>query len=203
MVSRSIIMTITGLSVMTAALGACEPEYVYQPTVATTSAVAGRVASYYAIPPEAPRGSVQLATFGLVAIHPHGRPEGSELRAVHVRMVVSNNSPAAWTVDTREQLLSRPRTGTTPPAYAMSDGGQGPLITVPPLGKRTIDLFYPLPADVADAERLPAFDTVWQVQTNARVVAERTPFERLEVVPRYAYDGYGYDWGPGYNYYWH
>ena len=66
--------TAAALSVVLGALAVagCEHHYVYRPTVATTSAVAGQLASYYAIPPESPRGSVQLATFGFADIQPSG-----------------------------------------------------------------------------------------------------------------------------------
>jgi len=193
-------MTAVALSVVLGALAVagCEHHYVYRPTVATTSAVAGRLASYYAIPPEAPRGSVQLATFGFADIRPTGEDE--ELRAIHMRMVVSNNADTAWKIDTREQLLALPGHGQSRPAFASSDAGQGPIIEVPPNGKRTIDLFYPLPEHMQDASDLPAFDTLWKVETSTRVVSDRTPFERLEIVPRYAYEYDDY-WGPGYYYY--
>ncbi len=196
MIARSVVAL--SLTVVAAALGGCDHSYVYSPTVATTSAIAGRPASYYPVPPEAPRGSVQLATFGFAEIHPQGAPENANVRALHMRMIVANNSQAPWTVDTREQVLSLPTRGMSRPAYAAAEGGEGPLVVVPPLGKRTIDLFYPLPANMEDAEDVPAFDSVWKVQTDARVVADRTPFERLEVVPHYSYDDYS--WGPGYYY---
>ena len=194
--SRSAVVLVLG--VLAAELGGCDRSYVYQPTVATTSAIAGRPASYYAIPPEAPRGSVQLVTLGFADIQPQGAKDKSSVRAIHMRMVVANNSQAVWTVDTREQMLSLPQRGSSRPAYAAYDEGQGPLVVVQPSGKRTIDLFYPLPANMDDAEELPAFDTVWKVETDARVVTERTPFERLEVVPQYVYEDYY--WGPGYYY---
>ena len=180
------------------AVAGCEHNYVYRPTVATTSAVAGRLASYYAIPPESPRGSVQLATFGFADIHPTGDDE--ELRAIHMRMVVSNNDDTPWRIDTREQLVALPGDGQSRPAFANSDGGPGPIIEIPPSGKRTVDLFYPLPEHMQDASDVPAFDTLWKVDTSTRVVADRTPFERLEVVPRYAYEYDDYGWGPGWYY---
>ena len=125
----------------------------------------------------------------------------AELRAIHMRMVVSNNADTAWKIDTREQLLALPDHGQSRPAYASSDAGAGPIIEVPPNGKCTIDLFYPLPEQMQDAGDLPAFDTLWKVETSTRVVSDRTPFERLEVVPHYDYGYYDY-WGyPGYYYY--
>jgi uncharacterized membrane protein YgcG len=182
-----------------AVLAGCEHDYIYRPTVATTSAVAGRVASYYEIPPEAPRGSVQLATFGFADLHPTAG--GKDIRAIHMRMVVSNNADTAWKIDTREQLLVLPGQGQSRPAFASSDVGAGPILEVAPSGKVTVDLFYPLPEHMQDASDVPEFDTLWKVDTSTRVVAERTPFERLEVTPHYGYDYDDYYWGPwGYYY---
>jgi hypothetical protein len=182
------------------AFAGCDREYVYQPTVATTSALSGRPASYYEIPPEAPHGYVQLATFGFAEIQSPGADD-SKARALHVRMVVADNSDKPWHVDTREQLLSLPNFGESRPAFARADQGTAPVLEVPPGGKVTIDLYFPLPENMQKAKDLPAFDTIWKVQTADRVTTERTPFERLEVVPRYGYDyGYGYGWGPSYYY---
>jgi len=47
--------------------------------------------------------------------------------------------------------------------------------------QRTFDLYYPLPAGREHAAEIPQYDLVWSVRTPARVVAERTPFERTEV----------------------
>ena len=140
---------------------------------------------------------MQLATFGFADIHPTGA-EDEELRAIHVRMVVSNNDDTPWKIDTREQLLALPANGQSRPAFASSDVGPGPIVEVPPQGKRTIDLFYPLPEHMQEASDLPEFDTLWKVETSTRIVGDRTPFERLEVVPRYAYEYDDYYWGPGY-----
>jgi hypothetical protein len=188
------------LAVAALGLVGCERDYVYRPTVATTSAVSGRPASYYEVPPGAPRGFVQLTTFGLTEIQPQSGSDEERAAALHVRMVVANNSDTPWTVDTREQLLALPGLGNSRPAFATADQGAAPMVVIPPNGKRTIDLFYPLPEDMQSANDIPAFDTIWKVQAGDRVVAERTPFERLEVHARYAYDE-GYDgWGNAYWY---
>lgn len=194
------------VSALTAALvtGACASrKYVYQPAVNTSAMVEGRPASYYAIPPEAPRGDVRLATFGLVDITP--QDEDDDMRGVHIRMIVANNADVPWSVDTREQRLALPNDGESRPAYATVDVGQPPVIEIPPGQKRTIDLFFPLPAHMQKEKELPSFDTLWRVQTSGGgFVAERTPFERLDVTPVYdrSYYGAGYygAWGPTYWY---
>src|SRR5436190_2034954 len=59
-----------------------------------------------------------------------------------------------------------------------------------------------VPASLQSAKRLPEFDFFWNVHATARVVAERTPFERTRLEPQYAYDygspsvGINAAWGP-------
>jgi hypothetical protein len=172
---------------------ACEKDYVYVPATNTGADVAGIPASDVAIPPESPRGDVRVATFGISDIEPQGAPEGGRVRALHLRMIVANNDQRPWTVDTREQRLALEGRGESRAAYASADAGTPPpLVTVPAGGKRTIDLFFPLPADMEKASELPQFDAIWTVHSDARPVTERIPFERLQVEPPSAY---AYDWG--------
>jgi hypothetical protein len=189
-------------AVLTLALAGCERDYMYAPTVATTSAVSGRPASYYEVPPEAPRGYVQVTTLGFADIQRQGTSGSEErARAIRLRMVVANNSDKPWHIDTREQLLSLPNFGESRPALAISSAATAPAIEIPAGGKREIELFYPLPAFMDSAKELPAFDTIWKVQTDTRLVTDRTPFERLELESPYSY-GYGYAYGYGYGYGW-
>lgn len=177
------------------ALAACGPSYVYQPAAHATAQIRGRVAADYPIPAAHPQGDVRLASFGLAKISPTGAPAESE-RAVHLRMVVANNSAQPWTIDTREQRIELPARGQMPPAFVHTAEGEStlPYVTVPAGGKRTIDLFYPLPPNLQSAKHIPEFDVVWRVHTADQTVAERTPFDRLRVVPQYA-AGYGPGWG--------
>lgn len=191
------------LALATAALAcaACgSRRYLYEPAVASSATVAGRAASHYRIPPEAPRGDVRVASFGLADIRPaHERMRfAEELRAIHVRLVVANNSDAAWWVDTRDVRAVLPSNGESRAAFARVDEGSLPVVVVPAGGERTIDLFFPLPEDMQEASELPSFDTIWSVQMPNMTIAERTPFERLDVPPgTYPYD---YRWGPPYYY---
>jgi hypothetical protein len=184
-------------------LGACENAYFYRPAVtSTTSAtVDGQPASFYGVPPEAPQGNVRVATMGFAEIEAQGG--GEHIRALHVRMVVANNSLKPWLVDTREIRAALPGYGESRAAFAT--GGQNsapPNIEIPPRGERTIDLFYPLPSTMKDASKVPAFDLLWEVNTDSRRVVERTPFERIEIVPVYDY-GYGYGYGYWGSPYWY
>jgi hypothetical protein len=178
------------LGLGTLAIAACASTYVYRPAVTTTAAtVDGRVASYYAIPPEAPRGDVRVVTMGFAQIEQRDTPN-SAVQALHVRLVVANNSEAPWKLDTREQRAVLPKFGESSPAYAKTDSGTPPEVPIPPLTERTVDLYYPLPAGMQKASALPAFDVLWAVDTGTRKVVERTPFERLEVEPVEPYGGY-------------
>jgi hypothetical protein len=181
-------------------LVACGRSYVYRPAVSTTAAtIAGLPASYYPIPPEAPSGHVRIATMGFAGISPRGAP-GEEIRALHLRMIVANNSERAWIVDTREQRTVLPSDGESRPAYATASQGEPPRVEIPARDERTIDLFYPLPAHMQKESKVPSFDMLWQVDTDTRRIVERTPFERVQVEPaRDPYPDY-YVWGDPYWY---
>lgn len=202
MISRRTTLTLL-LALGPVAIAGCEPTYVYAPAVSTAATVSGRLATYTPIPPEAPRGDVRIATFGLVGLRTPGQGDDDEVVAVQLRMVVANNSDKPWTVDTREQRVKLPADGESRAAYVSTDQGAPPVVVVPPGGKREIDLFYPLPEHLEKERWLPAFDLVWKVQTDTRLVVERAPFERLKVEPRpdvsyYGGYGWGYGWGPVY-----
>jgi hypothetical protein len=188
-------------ALLVVAAAACENRYVYVPVRNTGAQVAGRPAAEVGIPPEAPRGDVRLATFGIADIAPQGAPADARVRALHLRVVVANNAAKEWSIDTREQRVSLADRGESRAAYASADpGSPPPLVTVPPGGKRTIDLFFPLAANMARASELPAFDAVWSVGTDTRVVTERTPFERLQLEPRSSQTSEWEYSGPPYSY---
>ena len=181
----------------------CYSEYAYAPAENATAQLAGRAAAHYDIPPESPRGDVRIASFGIAKLRETNDDveTGGKLRAMHVRLSIANNSdPQPWLVDTREQIAIFKNGEQETPVYAQADEGQPPVITIQQGQRATIDVFYPLPAEAQHARKLPAFDVLWRVREGGRVIAERTPFERLVVEPQYAYAG-AYDpffgpWGP-------
>jgi hypothetical protein len=184
-------------------VAACESSYYYRPAANATARVEGRRAAIYQLPsPESSQGDIRVVSFGVAKLKP--QEEGhATVHALHVRDVVSNNSALPWQIDTRQQMVELHGGRRLAAAYSRSDDGNLPLAVVQPGGKRTIDLFYPLPPDVEKASRIPEFDVLWRVDTGGgRVVAERTPFERLRIEPYYAglYWGYpygaGFGWGP-------
>jgi hypothetical protein len=174
------------------ALGAAScNEYVYWPEENATAQMGGRTAAAYQIPPEHPLGTVRVAGYGL----------NSKTGVLHVRMVVENNAVTeGWGVNPSQLRVELRGMAGIAPTQVISDSGELQAIFIPARGKRTIDLFYQLPPGAHKASKVPAFDFVWQVQTPGRVIAERTPFERIAVVPYDYY--YGYAWGPYWGPYW-
>jgi hypothetical protein len=197
---RSVLALGFGCTVALAAAVGCSSSarYIYRPEENATATVAGRPAALYEVPPESPRGDVRIAALGIARLHARG-DEQHEVRAMHVRMVVDDNDDAAWTVDTREQIGVLDGAGQSRPAFASASVGQAPVITIPPSGKVSIDLYYPLPQAMQGASEVPHFDVLWRVRTPERVVAERTSFERLRIEPRPSpdYGVAGAWWGPG------
>ena len=89
--------------------------------------------------------------------------------------------------------------GRAPAMYANTDQGSVPVVTVARGERRTVDLYFPLPGPVRGPESLAAFDLKWQIQTGARLVAERTPFSRLEIretVAPHPHAAVFIGWGP-------
>jgi hypothetical protein len=194
-------------SALLAAAG-CASEYTYQPATNATATVKGHVAAYYPLPDAVhPQGDARVASFGIAKIK---RADESQLRTLHLRVVVSNNSQQPWQLDVNQQRVQLKGGATLSPAFAQSDGQDVPDVHITPGGKRTVDLFFALPEDQARASRIPEFDAIWRVETGTQPVVQRTPFDRLVVEPAYASTGwygpgwwgpYGwYDpfWGPGY-----
>ncbi len=185
----------------------------YEPTTQATANIEGTPAARYEVPPEAPRGEVNVASLGIVDLSVD--QNGPKTRFLQIRMIAANNNDTGpWVIDSREQLLSLANEGQSRPAFVNTDRQDAPNITVAPTQKRTIDLFYPLPEPLAKANSVSQFDLLWHVQTPSREVAERTPFQGVSVDTgnadayaygnpygydgAYAYDGaYGYDIGWG------
>jgi hypothetical protein len=180
-------------SIVSAVLFGCSSEYLYSPAEMANARLGSLPADRYQIPPERPLGTVVVASPGVVKMKFQG---DVKTRMLSVRMVVTNNQDdVVWRIDTREVRAIIAGVGEAAPAYVNSDVRQLPVIEVPRGEKRSFDLFYPLPPDMQDPKRVPEFDLAWQVQTGPRLVAERTPFERLKIEPMYAdvyYNGWSY-----------
>lgn len=184
-----------------AASGCAPTPYVFTPTEQVTATADGVPAARYPTPPESPRGTVYVTSFGVVQADVAGTGQATPLLAV--RMTVSHDSgPQPWTVDTREQFLQIPGAGQSRAAFVNSDATGAPVIPVATGQKRTIDLYYTLPASMANAAKLPSFDLLWQVHTAERLVAQRTPFQKEIVEYASVWTYPVYPMGPGWAPYW-
>ena len=178
---------------------ACAPAYVYLPTEQVTAVVDGQPAARYPIPPEAPTGDVRLHSFGVVDLGDEG---GGQVPTLHLRFWISHDiGTQPWVMDTRTVRLELRRGGESRPTLVAAGRDEAlPRVEIPPGQQRVVEMFFPLPAGLDEEDALPAFDVIWQVQTEARVVGERTPFERVRVEappppPTWGFSyGYGYGW---------
>lgn len=164
-------------------VAACvSPNYSYRPAEQATAIVSGHPAARYAIPPERPTGDVRVTTFGVASLR---LADGESVPALHARLIVSNSGgEAAWTLDTRDVRIEIVGVGRSGPAFSSADTPGLPVVQIPPGQQRSVDLYFQLPPELEDAGDIPGFDVLWRVQTDARLIAERTPFERFRVEPR-------------------
>jgi hypothetical protein len=180
--------------------GACASSYVYRPAEQATATVRGQPAARYPIPPDAPRGDVKVASFGVAKMELPTSSDASErIPMLQVRVVVTNESDQPWKVDTRHLGVHIPGEPVTGPAYVNTDQGGLPEVTVPARGQRALDLYFQLPASLRGAKDVPQFDVSWQVQLPDRVIAQRTPFERFVIEERpyvNSYAGVGFYGSP-------
>lgn len=188
------------LSVLALGASGCAASQAYRPAEHATGRMRGHVAAEYPIPPRAPRGEVRIASFGVARLVPQSGAAPA-IDAMHVRLEVANRSGEPWTLDLADQLAVVRGAGEVRPALARSDAGDLPWVSIAPGGRRTIDLFFPLPASARKPSRLPELDVIWQVRAGAQIVIERTPFARLAVEPAMAsagadYYGAPYTFGP-------
>jgi hypothetical protein len=151
----------------------CAGQSQYRPTEAVAGELEGAPAARYPLPPESPRGDVNVASMGVVSVQPAGG--GDKVPMIELRLAVSNdNDTGNWTLDVREQRLSLAGGSDTTPAIVSGNASSDPMLVIPPGQRRTVDLYFPSP--VAEG-KLPGFDLLWVVHTPQRAVAERTPFQ--------------------------
>lgn len=104
------------------------------------------VASYYAMPPEAPRGCVQLRTFGSRTSTPPAERTSS-----------AQSTWASWSPRCRHDVEDRharaaardSRSRQSGPVFASSDAAPGPILETPPSGERAVDFFLSARSPVA------------------------------------------------------
>ncbi|AKT42578.1 hypothetical protein [Chondromyces crocatus] len=184
-----------GAGVLGAALLGCSPSYVYLPGEQLTAVVEGQPAARYPLPPEAPTGDVRVHSYGVVELEVKG--EDDEIAALHVALWLSNDAGSQpWTLDTRAVRVEL-RRAEGRPELLKAGTERLPVVEIPPGQQRIVEMMFPLPEGIDEASDLPAFDVVWQVQTDTRLVGERTPFERIRVQTRPAGPAWSYTYGYG------
>ena len=185
--------------VVAVAISACagESHYVYRPETANAVS-AGMPAARTPIPQEQPQGAVEVTSYGITELRPGG---GARVRALHVRMIVTNDGDdTPWHVNSGQQLVEIPAEGRAAPMYANADVQGLPDVTIARHDRRVLDLYYPLPTTIRGEAKLPRFELLWQVDTSAREVASRTSFDRVEPETELQYEtwplwaGYGPYW---------
>ncbi len=190
-------MSVRAFPILLVGVAACGAvgDYQYRPEQTNVS-VAGMPGERYAIPPEAPTGGVRVSSSGVVDAQGKSGTEP----AIHGRMVVDNEGDAPpWFVDLAEARLQVAGAGEAVP-LAVNTDAQGQQVPVAQHQARTIDFFFPLPAGVTSADRLPTFDFLWTVHTPTRAIAERTTFTRYTIAPPPDEGPYAWGWGPAWWY---
>jgi hypothetical protein len=167
-----------------AGAAACVPEaqYAYHPAEQATATLGGEPAARYGIPPESPRGSARVASFGVTEVE----TSAGSLPTLHVRLTIANNNDTGpWELDARELRVVYDRGEVAAPAFLnMRPRAAGaPGLSIAPGEAASVDAYFPLPAYAESAARVPRFDLIWHVDTPSREIAERTPFERIRIEP--------------------
>jgi hypothetical protein len=128
----------------------------------------------YAVPPDDPHGQVTIAAVGMT---PPSDPQGGGL--LHLRMAVDNQSPdELWSVNPSAQELQL--AGAAGERLRPTGASNRPL-AIAPGQRRSIDLYYSLPASLRDERRLGGFDLEWRLTSPRGTYTERTVFARTSV----------------------
>ena len=176
--------------VVVASAAGCIPEaqYAFHPAEQATAMVAGHPAARYEIPPESPRGSVRVATFGVRSL----RTSSGIVRSIHVRMTIANNNDTGpWELDADAVRVAYASGEQAAPLCVNARAARAPNVVIEPGDAAVVDAWFALPAGAEGAEEVPRFDLFWKVRTPERDVAERTPFERIRIEPEIAAAGGG------------
>jgi hypothetical protein len=154
--------------------------YFYEPvtvTSATSATMDGYMTAASGIPPEKPRGALELTILRTAPIPP---PSGLSLgphRGLFVQLVVVNRSDEPWFVDESEQRIEVDQAGETLEFYAKSpSGGRAAAYVVGPGRIDSSQLLFPIGGrDERDLSRLTV---IWTVHVGSRVISGRMPFQR-------------------------
>ena len=163
---------------------ACGSNATYIPEERATATLGGRTAASYGLPSDRnEQGGLRVASYGVSELKQNG---DDSRKAIHLRMAVADNGTQPMTLDTRAQRLQLPDGRQLAPAYASSRASTPPLIQVAPGSARVVDLFFPLPADIAEEADPSQFDVIWRVDVGNQTVTQVTPFDQVSVDPAVA-----------------
>ena len=173
-----------GLMLLVAGVQACGSSSTYIPEQKATATLGGRTAASYALPSERnEQGGLRVASYGVSKLEQKGN---DPLKAIHLRLAVSDNGQQPMVLDTRAQRLQLPDGRQLAPAYVRARASVPPLIRIVPGTARTVDLYFPLPPDIADEANPSQFDVIWRVNVGDQTVSQVTPFDEVSVDPAVA-----------------
>jgi hypothetical protein len=168
-------ITLAGLTLLATACYGSDA-VVYTPTGASAWND-GYPAAVIALPPGAPAGRVEVASFGFVELTP---ADVSPITTLHVRIAVANTTgERPWNVDVAGATI---RVGDSESRTLLANGDLPtlPVALVERGESRTIDLYFALPPGVRDEEDLGELDFSVQLGTLGRMVRAQTHFTRRE-----------------------
>ena len=154
-----------------ATVGCATETTVYRNVSEPQPAAAQAPAATYPIPARDPKGTAYVISFGGEAMP---TPSGTQGFYLHLRIAAENRTDAAaWTINTRDQVVSL---GAAPvrPTYALSSTG-GSAVTVAPGQHGYLDVFYALPRQGSPGQPILS----WQVRRGAEPITGTTPFELM------------------------
>ncbi len=177
--------------------GCATEEFRYVPTEHQTPISQRKDEAVYAAPADAPTATIRIVSLGITDLK--DPLDSASAKTLHLRMSVSNKKDAGnWTFSAQDQSVSFPDQPLVQPLTVKSGTQETPQFTIKPEELRSIDLYFPLPKEVASAQDLPEFDFHWQLKSGARTVRETTLFDRVRNPEAPAYP-YAYGWGAPWN----
>ena len=115
-----------GLMLLVAGVQACGSSSTYIPEEKATATLGGRTAASYALPSERnEQGGLRVASYGVSKLEQKGN---DPLKAIHLRLAVSDNGEQPMVLDTRAQRLQLPDGRQLAPAYVRARASVPPLI---------------------------------------------------------------------------
>ena len=188
--------------VLSAVLGCAEDRYFYMPSALENRVDQQSGSALYPLPENPPKGNARVQSMGIVDLKP--KNGGDSLASLHIRLTISNQDQTPWTLSVRDQSVVFPNRGSSAPVLASVESEELAAITILPHELRSVDLYFPMPPGLREADKLPEFDFHWQVHAGGTLVARTTSFTRWQVPDLYAAYPYPYDpyWAMGWGGWW-